>query len=164
VASLLSLSASTSSSSSGGCDSDSDFSDEEGNEKGASRHGVSSDVKKMIKYLLCKVQWHLYSSSIIHFGSPSSSASESKYPENSSNRPTSPSLSPKTKRRASNNSGRGHSNDGHRKKRRKVKPGSGAEALTVCHFACPFFKHDPQLYDSRRSCAGPGWPTVHKMK
>jgi hypothetical protein len=164
VPSILSLPSSTSSTSSAECDSDSDFTDEEGSARGASRHGVSSDVKKMIKYLLCKVQWHLYSSSIIHNASPSRGAPDPREAESSKNRPDSPSLSPKTKRRASNNSGHGNSDDGHRKKRRKVKPGSDAETMMVCRFACPFFKHDPQLYGSRRSCPGPGWPTVHRMK
>ena len=31
-------------------------------------------------------------------------------------------------------------------------------------FACPFFKHDPNRYRHRRTCGGPGWPTVHRMK
>ncbi|PVH98437.1 hypothetical protein DM02DRAFT_46224 [Periconia macrospinosa] len=31
-------------------------------------------------------------------------------------------------------------------------------------FACPFFKHDPARYRNRRTCPGPGWPTVHRMK
>jgi hypothetical protein len=164
VTSLIDLPLSTASSSSAECDSDSDFTDEEDGARGAGRHGVSSDVKKMIKYLLCKVQWHLYSSSIIHCASPIRAASDPRETESSKDRPDSPSLSPRTKRRASNHSGLTNSDDGHRKKRRKVKPGSGPEATMVCRFACPFYKHDPKLYGSRRSCPGPGWPTVHKMK
>jgi hypothetical protein len=30
--------------------------------------------------------------------------------------------------------------------------------------ACPFFKHDPELYNDRRTCTGPGWITVHRVK
>lgn len=162
--SLISLPLSSSSESSAECDSDSDFTDEENGARGASRHGVSSDVKKMIKYLLCKVQWHLYSSSVIHCASPSIATSDPRAIGSSTDHLDSRSLSPRTKRRASNHSGLETSYDGHRKKRRKVKTGSGADSMMVCHFACPFYKHDSQLYGSRRSCLGPGWPTVHKMK
>ncbi|KAH7555043.1 hypothetical protein BM1_07704 [Bipolaris maydis] len=31
-------------------------------------------------------------------------------------------------------------------------------------FACPFYKHDPNRYRNRRTCPGPGWTTVHRMK
>lgn len=31
-------------------------------------------------------------------------------------------------------------------------------------FACPYFKHDPGRYQSERSCVGPGWPTIHRVK
>lgn len=30
--------------------------------------------------------------------------------------------------------------------------------------ACPYFKHDPQKYQKVRSCPGPGWDTVHRLK
>jgi serine/threonine protein kinase len=30
--------------------------------------------------------------------------------------------------------------------------------------ACPFFKQKPELYKSRRTCCGPGWCTVHRVK
>jgi hypothetical protein len=30
--------------------------------------------------------------------------------------------------------------------------------------ACPYFQHNPQKYSSQRSCPGPGWPTVHRVK
>lgn len=31
-------------------------------------------------------------------------------------------------------------------------------------FACPFYKHDPDRYRHRRTCPGPGFPTVHRVK
>jgi hypothetical protein len=31
-------------------------------------------------------------------------------------------------------------------------------------FACPFFKRNSQKYSERRSCRGPGWGTVHRVK
>ncbi|KAI1453522.1 hypothetical protein F4805DRAFT_461708 [Annulohypoxylon moriforme] len=31
-------------------------------------------------------------------------------------------------------------------------------------FACPFFKHDPRVHNKHRSCAGPGWTSLHRLK
>ncbi|OHE97027.1 hypothetical protein CORC01_07636 [Colletotrichum orchidophilum] len=31
-------------------------------------------------------------------------------------------------------------------------------------FACPFYKHDPVRYKSHRTCVGPGWHEIHRMK
>ncbi|KAB5585608.1 hypothetical protein GE09DRAFT_32047 [Coniochaeta sp. 2T2.1] len=31
-------------------------------------------------------------------------------------------------------------------------------------FACPFLKHDPEKYRNQRTCCGPGFPTVHRVK
>lgn len=30
--------------------------------------------------------------------------------------------------------------------------------------ACPYFKRNPQKYQQERSCSGPGWNTVHRIK
>jgi hypothetical protein len=30
--------------------------------------------------------------------------------------------------------------------------------------ACPFFKRDPDKYSQFRTCVGPGWDTVHRLK
>jgi hypothetical protein len=34
----------------------------------------------------------------------------------------------------------------------------------VWRLACPFFKRNPENHRKWRSCAGPGWPTVHRVK
>ncbi|KAI2616313.1 hypothetical protein GGR54DRAFT_641739 [Hypoxylon sp. NC1633] len=31
-------------------------------------------------------------------------------------------------------------------------------------FACPYYKHDPRAHSKNRSCAGPGWTTLHRLK
>lgn len=49
-------------------------------------------------------------------------------------------------------------------KRRRVSVTTNEDSETGPRFACPFFKHDPGRYRSRRTCPGPGWPTVHRMK
>jgi hypothetical protein len=53
--------------------------------------------------------------------------------------------------------------DGSNKRRR----GSGITTEScdkVLRFACPFYKHEPHRFRNRRTCPGPGWPTVHRMK
>jgi hypothetical protein len=35
---------------------------------------------------------------------------------------------------------------------------------TSPRFACPYFKRDPQKQRNIRSCTGPGWDTVHRVK
>ncbi|KAL1601478.1 hypothetical protein SLS60_006393 [Paraconiothyrium brasiliense] len=50
-------------------------------------------------------------------------------------------------------------------KRRRVSVATTTEdSETGPRFACPFFKHDPNRYRHKRTCGGPGWPTVHRMK
>jgi hypothetical protein len=46
------------------------------------------------------------------------------------------------------------------KRRRKLK-GDGIEANRL---ACPFFKRNPQKYQSHKMCPGPGWDTVARLK
>jgi hypothetical protein len=31
-------------------------------------------------------------------------------------------------------------------------------------FACPFFQHDPNRHCTHRSCIGPGWTSIHRLK
>jgi len=31
-------------------------------------------------------------------------------------------------------------------------------------FACPFFKRDPVRYKNYRTCLGPGWTSLHRIK
>jgi hypothetical protein len=49
-------------------------------------------------------------------------------------------------------------------KRRRGSTTTTDESETGARFACPFYKHDPDRYRTRRTCPGPGWPTVHRMK
>jgi hypothetical protein len=37
-------------------------------------------------------------------------------------------------------------------------------ALFAERFACPFYRRNPRRHLKHRSCAGPGWPTVHRIK
>jgi hypothetical protein len=49
-------------------------------------------------------------------------------------------------------------------KRRRGSLATVASSDTSLRFACPFYKHDPIRYRNRRTCPGPGWQTVHRMK
>lgn len=49
-------------------------------------------------------------------------------------------------------------------KRRRVSITTTEDSEVGPRFACPFYKHDPSRYRNRRTCPGPGWPTVHRMK
>ena len=49
-------------------------------------------------------------------------------------------------------------------KRRRGSVTASDESEMGARFACPFYKHDPNRYRSRRTCPGPGWTTVHRMK
>lgn len=47
--------------------------------------------------------------------------------------------------------------------------GSGSKRIKMDEnlgkrLACPFFKRNPQRYQEERSCVGPGWRTVHRLK
>ena len=49
-------------------------------------------------------------------------------------------------------------------KRRKIDSKSHSDETSERKLACPFFKRDPERYKNKRSCPGPGWPTVHRLK
>lgn len=49
-------------------------------------------------------------------------------------------------------------NNSPRKKRLRHDAGGGRK------FACPFCKHDPAKYKNVKTCCGPGWEDVHRVK
>ena len=44
-------------------------------------------------------------------------------------------------------------------RKKRVKHESGERM-----FACPFSKHDPVKYRNVKTCCGPGWKDVHRVK
>jgi hypothetical protein len=67
---------------------------------------------------------------------------------------------PSRKRRASRDEDEDEDDeDCHRSKRANSEPAEPAQRL-----ACHFFKRDPLSYREERSCVGPGWRTVHRVK
>lgn len=55
-------------------------------------------------------------------------------------------------------------NDGDPSKRKKLDSDAQLHSNILRKFACPFYQHNPQKNSSRRSCRGPGWPSVHRVK
>lgn len=41
---------------------------------------------------------------------------------------------------------------------------SGEKKTTEKRFACPYYKNNPGKFRQKRTCCGPGWPTVHRVK
>lgn len=54
--------------------------------------------------------------------------------------------------------------DSSRKKQKKLAGASGIEGEERQKLACPYFKHNPRKYRSCKSCPGPGWDTIHRLK
>lgn len=70
----------------------------------------------------------------------------------------------KRKARSDENSPPDDPGDEDSNKRRRVSITTTEDSESGPRFACPFYKHDPNRYRNRRTCPGPGWPTVHRMK
>ena len=67
------------------------------------------------------------------------------------------------KRKQSQGDGKGSDQeDAPNRKMRKGVPHSGNPERR--RFACPFYKRYPLKYRNSRTCAGPGWPEVHRVK
>ena len=59
----------------------------------------------------------------------------------------------------------GDNGDNDRGKRPKRNPTSpNSEDGHSLKYACPYFKRNPQRYKQRRSCAGPGWSDISRIK
>ncbi|KAI0384618.1 hypothetical protein F5Y04DRAFT_247348 [Hypomontagnella monticulosa] len=47
---------------------------------------------------------------------------------------------------------------------RGVSKRAKKEIETEKKFACPYYKHDPRAHCKHRSCTGPGWASLHRLK
>lgn len=47
---------------------------------------------------------------------------------------------------------------------KKFKPGVPTGSYFSPRFACPFYRRNPRKHLMQRSCAGPGWHSVHRVK
>lgn len=62
------------------------------------------------------------------------------------------------------NDDNGQDSSGGPNKRRRGSQATVSSSEMATRFACPFYKHEPSRFRSRRTCPGPGWLTVHRMK
>lgn len=69
----------------------------------------------------------------------------------------------KRRREESSERGDNHSDEDDRKGKRRKRDNNVAVEI-IRKLACPYYKHEPSKYQTWRSCPGPGWDTVHRLK
>lgn len=58
-------------------------------------------------------------------------------------------------------SGNGGGGGGRRNGNKRARRDSGNHGKK---FACPYYKNDPERFRDKRTCCGPGWDSVHRLK
>ncbi|KAF2031671.1 hypothetical protein EK21DRAFT_35713, partial [Setomelanomma holmii] len=161
---VLSITSITSASS---CDmySTTDLSEDEFNTyNGGARSELSRSAVKTIGIIMRKIEVNLRCAAFKqHNGSNGTTASANSYTSHQSSRKASQSAG-KRKSRTDDHSLPNEDDDEGSNKRRRGSLATVESSDTGARFACPFFKHEPNRYRNRRTCPGPGWPTVHRMK
>jgi hypothetical protein len=127
---------------------------------------LNRETKKLIKRLLRRVEWTLFRSGFVQCAKRGQNTSKEEGNINLHSNTGSPSNFSNNKKRSRDSRDRASDDeqDDQRNKRNKSKSTVELSSLAGPRFACPFFKHDPQRYISCRTCAGPGWPTIHRLK
>lgn len=137
------------------------------------------DQKKLLLDRLMNHLFKLLASNDRHYAGAGSSSSNDTSPTSSTssslNEATSPLRTRATAtlcRRSPNGRGKrpadreadgdsGEDEDGRRRSKAKF---AKTEEIETRRLACPFFKRDPHRFKEERSCVGPGWMTVHRVK
>lgn len=102
--------------------------------------------------------------------SPASSTSSSLSEESPLLRPKSTVTAASRRRgsgrgkRAAERDADGDSDDEEGGRRRSKVKIARTDEIETRRLACPFFKRDPHRFKEERSCVGPGWMTVHRVK
>ncbi|KAF2676248.1 hypothetical protein K458DRAFT_424869 [Lentithecium fluviatile CBS 122367] len=127
---------------------------------------LSKATLKTIELILRKVEVNLgYAAFMQCAGSQSSKAQGNASNTSRAGRGAPQGSGGKRKARAEENFPPDDPDDDGSSKRRRVSITTTTEdSENGPRFACPFYKHDPNRYRNRRTCPGPGWPTVHRMK
>lgn len=136
---------------------------------GANTAVVEQMVSHMEAHMLQDVMDHFFAtidnSSPVSCGNPGNGGSNNRSGATSSlalSRASSRSFGGSNFSNASNNSPAGDDDDEHANKNRRRIPQSRLGQRKL-RFACPFFKHNPERYQLR-SCRGPGWQDVSRVK
>jgi hypothetical protein len=96
-------------------------------------------------------------------GATSSKASKDSHSQ-SPNKKRSRAMTGKGFRNDAEQDGDDDQEEDHPKRPRKTPPSGALARVRLRKFACPFFKRNPDKHQRWRSCAGPGWETVHRVK
>ncbi|KAM7215159.1 hypothetical protein V8F06_009477 [Rhypophila decipiens] len=107
---------------------------------------------------LCRIQHH-----------PDGSSSSSARPASTTSlgQPTiDPTRTNTNKRRRISEDGNGQDGDDDDLSKRKSQDRTSDQSnlLTKRRLACPYFKNNPRKFQEERSCCGPGWWAVHRVK
>ncbi|KAH7089661.1 hypothetical protein FB567DRAFT_618902 [Paraphoma chrysanthemicola] len=126
---------------------------------------LTRSVIKTIEVIMRKVEVNLRYSAFIQCngGNGSASASYNSSLSHQGGRRVFQGVG-KRKSRADDNPPPNEDDDEGPNKRRRGSLATVESSDSGLRFACPFYKHEPNRYRNRRTCPGPGWPTVHRMK
>jgi hypothetical protein len=162
VSSIVSLSSATS----GEMYTDTDISDDElGAGIDARSYALSRSTTKTIDIVMRKIEINLrYAAHVQCNGGNSSTATNNSAPRSQENNRKASHSSGKRKSRSEDNLPSNDDQDDGSSKRRRGSLATVESSETGARFACPFYKHEPHRFRNRRTCPGPGWPTVHRMK
>jgi hypothetical protein len=141
--------------------------DESAIEKGGIHPQHPKSVLKIVELIIRKVELNLRHAATKQCAGgsiPHGRAEATHSSSGQSSRKTSTSLGPKRKSRLGGSPPLEDDDEDGPNKRRRGSTTTTDDSETGARFACPFYKHDPDRYRSRRTCPGPGWPTVHRMK
>lgn len=164
VSSIVSLSSATS------CEmyTDTDLSEDEHKvHANVTRRTLTQATMKTIDIIMRKIEVHLrYAAYMQCNGGRSTNASSSNATtsQQSSRKASSQSNGKRKSRSDDTTPPNDDDQDSGSNKRRRGSHATIESSEMATRFACPFYKHEPHRFRSRRTCPGPGWPTVHRMK
>ena len=155
-------------SSTGSCDMYSNADDNSGDEEDALNHlpsTLSKATLTTIELIMRKIEVNLGYAAYMQCAGTYGSRAQGAPNASRSSRGNSQASSSKRKSRSDESLPPDEPDEDGSNKRRRISIATTTEdSETGPRFACPFFKHDPNRYRNRRTCPGPGWPTVHRVK
>ena len=100
-----------------------------------------------------------------HGGTTSGSSSRKRTSSDDNNDDKENDAPQRPRKRQQRDEGSGGNGDGHGERDGKgnKRPKKAAQKDEK-RFACPFYKHDPENPKHSRTCRGPGWDKVHRVK
>jgi hypothetical protein len=125
---------------------------------------LSKSILKTIELILRKVEVNLTYAAYMQCANGQPSTSKSNGANESLRRGSAQGSNNKRKSRGDDSLQPDDRDEDGSNKRRKMSTTTSEESENGPRYACPFFKHAPNRYRNRRTCTGPGWPTVHRMK